>query len=267
MDKESKHAKTSELSRNLCELLFAELSEDSNPRLDSSPNVCGVHIEQRKSALYWLYHSQKSVRIYLDCDDTEEIRGEIERRLPSPVRLQTRPFPRKGFALRTPIFFDIQSRDEVQGLGPLLKLLSGYRRDRQESKKSELEQYWLPNSEETFTSSEIVEGARISILTNRYERSQLNRERCIQAYGTLCAVCGFNFLAVYGEIGKGYIHVHHLSKLATPEGKSRKINPVKDLRPVCPNCHQMLHRTDPPYTIEQLIEIISTAKKEIEGAL
>jgi len=106
------------------------------------------------------------------------------------------------------------------------------------------------------------EGAKVSVLINRYERSRKNRELCIKTYGTWCRVCGFDFYLTYGEIGKGYIHVHHLTKLATLEGKARKIDPIKDLRPVCPNCHEMLHRSDPPYTIDQLKEIVVNEKAE-----
>jgi len=31
-----------------------------------------------------------------------------------------------------------------------------------------------------------------------------------------------------------------------------QLDPVKDLRPICPNCHAMIHRREPPYTIEDL---------------
>ena len=42
----------------------------------------------------------------------------------------------------------------------------------------------------------------------------------------------------YGEIGEGFIHVHHIipvSRLVIE--KDYKINPIEDLIPVCPNCH------------------------------
>jgi 5-methylcytosine-specific restriction protein A len=35
-------------------------------------------------------------------------------------------------------------------------------------------------------------------------------------------------------------------------GNNYIVDPVKDLEPVCPNCHAMLHRKDPPYSIEEL---------------
>lgn len=62
-----------------------------------------------------------------------------------------------------------------------------------------------------------------------------------QKHGTACAVCGIDFEKVYGELGKGFIHVHHTVPIHTI-GEEYTINPGKDLIPVCPNCHAMLHR-------------------------
>jgi len=45
---------------------------------------------------------------------------------------------------------------------------------------------------------------------------------------------------VYGEIAEGYIHVHHLRPLSEV-GEAHAVDPVADLRPVCPNCHAVLH--------------------------
>ncbi|NLO69847.1 MAG: HNH endonuclease, partial [Porphyromonadaceae bacterium] len=60
--------------------------------------------------------------------------------------------------------------------------------------------------------------------------------------------------------GKDFIHVHHLRQVATI-GKEYEVNPVKDLRPVCPNCHAMIHRRSEPYTIEEIKEKIKTGGK------
>jgi 5-methylcytosine-specific restriction protein A len=51
-------------------------------------------------------------------------------------------------------------------------------------------------------------------------------------------------------MGKGYIHVHHLTPLSTINGEY-EVNPISDLIPVCPNCHAMIHKSNPPLTIEQ----------------
>ena len=95
----------------------------------------------------------------------------------------------------------------------------------------------------------LVEGAIRQIVVNSFERSAAARERCIRAHGTRCAVCDLDMYARYGEIGRGFIHVHHLVELATI-GAEYEVDPVKDLRPVCPNCHAMLHRTLPALSIE-----------------
>tara|TARA_R110002050_G_scaffold54303_4_gene122942 strand:- start:29513 stop:29710 length:198 start_codon:yes stop_codon:yes gene_type:complete len=60
---------------------------------------------------------------------------------------------------------------------------------------------------------------------------------------------------MYGEIGKGFIHVHHLTPISEI-GKKYQIDPINDLRPVCPNCHSMLHRRNPPISVNELKEII-----------
>ena len=79
---------------------------------------------------------------------------------------------------------------------------------------------------------------------------------CIDHYGPTCVVCGFNFEAVYGELGKGYIHVHHLVPLSEVDAEY-KVDPIKDLRPVCPNCHAMIHREVPAKSIDEIKEILN----------
>jgi 5-methylcytosine-specific restriction protein A len=95
------------------------------------------------------------------------------------------------------------------------------------------------------------EGLARSILINEYERSKAARCDCIQHYKPICQVCRVNFEERYGEIGHGFIHVHHIQPVSSV-GASYRIDPIKDLRPVCPNCHAMLHRHEPPMSIEAL---------------
>ena len=59
-------------------------------------------------------------------------------------------------------------------------------------------------------------------------------------------------------LGEGFIHVHHIVPLSGL-GKSYVVDPINDLRPVCPNCHAMLHKRVPPYTIDELREIMEAA--------
>ena len=112
----------------------------------------------------------------------------------------------------------------------------------------------IPNPETVF------EGAKKEIMVNRYERNREAREKCIAAHGCKCAACGMDFEKVYGEIGRGFIHVHHIVPLSSI-GEEYELDPINDLIPVCPNCHAMLHRHDPPLIVEELRNAIMGNKK------
>lgn len=86
-----------------------------------------------------------------------------------------------------------------------------------------------------------IEGAKITVEVNKYERSSVARQKCIDYHGYSCQVCGINFKDIYGEIGKNFIHVHHIVPLNEID-EAYIVNPSTDLIPVCPNCHAMLHR-------------------------
>lgn len=85
-----------------------------------------------------------------------------------------------------------------------------------------------------------VEGAQITILGDRFERNQLARAQCIAKFGAKCAICGFDFGQVYGDDFSGKIEVHHIEPLSEIR-EQHTVNPIKDLIPVCPNCHLILH--------------------------
>lgn len=111
--------------------------------------------------------------------------------------------------------------------------------------------------EVSFELKGLPEGARERVEVNRYERNRINRTLCIAVHGAACLACGMDFLRTYGDIGRDYIHVHHIvpvSKL----GANYLIDPARDLVPVCPNCHAMLHRCDPPLAIDALRAQIRT---------
>ena len=95
---------------------------------------------------------------------------------------------------------------------------------------------------EIVNESEIeYEGAKKTVVVNKYERSSKARENAIKFHGLACKVCDLNFQDKYGEIGKDFIHIHHITPIHNI-GKNYKIDYEKDLIPVCPNCHSMLHR-------------------------
>lgn len=66
-------------------------------------------------------------------------------------------------------------------------------------------------------------------------------------------MCGFDFEEFYGDIGTGYIEVHHIRPL-NEINKEYVVDPFNDLRPICPNCYSMLHKAN--ITIEDLKDII-----------
>lgn len=98
------------------------------------------------------------------------------------------------------------------------------------------------------------EGSKRTVQINAYERDQRARAICIAHYGARCYVCQFVFSKIYGALGQGYIHIHHLTPVA--KGGRVKTNPIVDLRPVCPNCHAMLHREEPPMPIARLKKLM-----------
>lgn len=100
-----------------------------------------------------------------------------------------------------------------------------------------------------------IEGAVNQVLLNKYERDPSARRACIEYYGAVCAVCDATLESLYGPAVTGLIHVHHIMPLASI-GRSKEIDPVRDLRPVCPNCHAVIHSINPPRTIAQVRRLI-----------
>lgn len=110
--------------------------------------------------------------------------------------------------------------------------------------------------EEVVNPEEYFEGASKKVFVNVYERNSDAKARCLRHYGYKCVACSFDFEEVYGRIGKQYIHVHHLTPLSEIK-KEYRLDPIKDLRPVCPNCHAIIHRKQPALSIEQLKQHLS----------
>jgi 5-methylcytosine-specific restriction protein A len=95
------------------------------------------------------------------------------------------------------------------------------------------------------------EGSAYYRLSKQYERNRINRAACIEIHGMSCKLCGFNFGERFGELGYGFIHIHHVVPLSEMGG-SYVLNPLTDLIPVCPNCHAMIHRRRPALGIEEV---------------
>ena len=148
-------------------------------------------------------------------------------------------------------------------------LASAIAKDRDETqikrKKQRLGNFFLEtqNSDTSFVSypdeidhmSKLVEGAAHQITVNAYERNRKARRICITHYGAKCFVCGFDFENRYGDAGRGIIHVHHERALSTI-GEAYEVNPITDLKPVCPNCHAVIHHRDPAFTVKEVRAIL-----------
>lgn len=117
---------------------------------------------------------------------------------------------------------------------------------------------YLP--EEVTDAANYYEGATRRISINTYERDPEARKACIAHYGTTCSICKFNFANKYGQVGEGFIHVHHLKPLAQV-GEQYQVDPIRDLRPVCPNCHAIIHKRTPPYSIEEVKALLQEASR------
>ena len=95
------------------------------------------------------------------------------------------------------------------------------------------------------------EGSSKQVTVNKFERNIKARKACIEHYKAACRVCNLNFVEVYGDMGRDFIHVHHIVPLSEID-EEYQVDPIQDLVPVCPNCHAMLHRKSPPYSVEEL---------------
>jgi 5-methylcytosine-specific restriction protein A len=112
---------------------------------------------------------------------------------------------------------------------------------------------------------QLFEGAKKTIVINAYERNPKARKLCIEHWKAICAVCDFDFEKNYGEIGKGFIHVHHLTPVSQV-GEQYEVDPINDLRPVCPNCHSMLHRQEDTLSIDKLKLIVAANRQDLPAA-
>jgi 5-methylcytosine-specific restriction protein A len=99
------------------------------------------------------------------------------------------------------------------------------------------------------------EGAKSVRAVTVYERSPLNRRLAIEIHGLTCAACNFNFSSKYGQIGDGVVEIHHKIPVHLMN-RVEVVDPRTDLVPLCSNCHTIVHKTDPPISIEELKRLI-----------
>lgn len=114
----------------------------------------------------------------------------------------------------------------------------------------------------------VMEGKAEVKVTVVKERSQKLRAAAI-AYYTVdgiitCSACGFDFKKVYGELGDGYIQMHHENPVYqySDDGFEAYISEaVKNMKPLCANCHCMVHRNKSKLiSISELKDILESNK-------
>ena len=106
--------------------------------------------------------------------------------------------------------------------------------------------------EENGDRSITIREGKVSYSLNKvYKRNQDNRKKAIEIHGTSCKVCGFDFMKTYGELGRGFIEIHHIKPLSTFD-EEETVDPRTDLVPLCANCHRMVHRKKEIYSIDEI---------------
>lgn len=119
----------------------------------------------------------------------------------------------------------------------------------------------LPRGCSTPITHSLFEGALKQVVSDKHERNRATREKCLMAHGTKCAICGFDFADTYGAPGKGLIQVHHIVPLHAFEG-SHEVDPIKDLIPLCANCHMVIHSKgqNECYSPNEVKEMIASSR-------
>jgi 5-methylcytosine-specific restriction enzyme A len=110
-------------------------------------------------------------------------------------------------------------------------------------------------ADEVDGTAEYPEGARKRVTVDAFERSPQARAACTAHFGYRCSVCNVLLSDLYGSVANDFIQVHHLLPLAEVSS-DHKVNPQRDLRPVCPNCHAIIHRQMPPLSIERARRLV-----------
>ena len=99
-----------------------------------------------------------------------------------------------------------------------------------------------------------LEGRMTEAKVLRRQRNRQARQQCLEASGYKCYICGFVFEKTYGEIGKGFLEVHHKRPISTYD-EEHEI-PQSELVALCSNCHSMVHRRKEAMDVDELKNIV-----------
>lgn len=110
-----------------------------------------------------------------------------------------------------------------------------------------------------------MEGAIVERISKDRERDKklirLKIDQQLEKNGNLnCEICGFSFEAVYGQAGRNFCEVHHI-RVLSESNEGEPITTLNDLAVLCSNCHRVIHRKKPAYTIEEIQSITKIARQ------
>jgi len=245
----SSHSSAQADSRSLCEELVRELASLQPGIIRSEKEgACGCR-KGANSRFAYIYHFKRSpkIRVYFRRPADIPLKSA-----PSEISIEERPKISSPWEKTFPAYFFLSDSANLPSAArflidvayPLSVSDSSIFQDMQARPSECL-------AEEVISTAKHTEGAIQRILVNRYERNSKARQACIDHYGENCCVCGFDFGDIYGPSLEGFIHVHHLQSLASV-GERYEVDPIQDLRPICPNCHAVAHRTEPALSLEQI---------------
>lgn len=244
------HDNASNESQGLCQNLLKELRKyNSDVTLNESKDTCAVFVEGRNRFAY-VYHRSKGefIRVYFRGDIS--VAPALQKEL--SITINIRPKIEKGWDKEFPYFMEIDSNEQILVAAKIVYLNAYPLSEKKSRKKEHTEHVAIPEElPKNISTTSFFEGSAKTISVNIYERNPIARKICIAHYKCTCQICKFDFESVYGDLGRGIIHVHHILPLSQI-GEGYRVDPLSDLIPVCPNCHAVIHRKNPHLSVDVL---------------
>jgi 5-methylcytosine-specific restriction protein A len=108
--------------------------------------------------------------------------------------------------------------------------------------------------------TEYTESRRLSHERYFFARNSKLIKAAKEHYGAVCQACTFEYRSKYGELGEGYIEVHHLDPLSERpelEWSDHLRTSIGSVTVLCADCHRMIHRKRPALSLQELRETIA----------
>ena len=108
--------------------------------------------------------------------------------------------------------------------------------------------------------TEYTESRRLSHERYFFARNSKLIKAAKDHYGAVCQACRFEYRSKYGELGDGYIEVHHLDPLSERpelEWSEQLRTSIGGVTVLCADCHRMIHRKRPALSLQELRETIA----------